>query len=63
MRPQVQLMDTTLRDGEQTQRISFPPDETVSIAKALLQSLNVDRISQYHDKYRTIPPLINIHPK
>ena len=40
----IQLMDTTLRDGEQTQGVSFTPTEKVNIAKALLQLLRVDRI-------------------
>ena len=40
----VQLLDTTLRDGEQTRHVSFATSEKVSIAEALLGSLRVDRI-------------------
>ncbi|WP_245929745.1 alpha-isopropylmalate synthase regulatory domain-containing protein [Leucothrix pacifica] len=41
---QITLMDTTLRDGEQTQGVSFAPEEKVSMATALLGKLKVDRI-------------------
>src|SRR4030067_981881 len=40
----IQLLDTTLRDGEQTQGVSFTPDEKENIARALLKKLGVDRI-------------------
>ena len=43
-KPQITLMDTTLRDGEQTQGMSFAPAEKVTLAQALLGRLRVDRI-------------------
>jgi D-citramalate synthase len=40
----VEIMDTTLRDGEQTQGVSYAPLEKLHIAKLLLRELKVDRI-------------------
>jgi D-citramalate synthase len=40
----VEIMDTTLRDGEQTQGVSYTPLEKLHIAKLLLNDLKVDRI-------------------
>ena len=42
--PQIEIMDTTLRDGEQTSGVSFVPHEKLMIARQLLESVNVDRI-------------------
>lgn len=40
----VEIMDSTLRDGEQTSGVSFLPHEKLMIARTLLRDVNVDRI-------------------
>jgi len=40
----VEIMDTTLRDGEQTPGLSYTPTEKVQIARILLGEVRVDRI-------------------
>lgn len=40
----VEVMDTTLRDGEQTSGMSFSANEKLTISKLLLEELKIDRI-------------------
>lgn len=42
--PQIEIMDTTLRDGEQTSGVSFVAHEKLIIARLLLEEVKVDRV-------------------
>lgn len=40
----IEILDTTLRDGEQTSSVSFASQEKLSIVRLLLEELHVDRV-------------------
>jgi len=44
MKRPVEIMDTTLRDGEQTSGVSFSAPEKLTLAKLLLEELRVNRL-------------------
>ena len=44
MKRKIEIMDTTLRDGEQTSGVSFSASEKLTLAKLLLDELKVNRI-------------------
>ena len=44
IQPFIEILDCTLRDGEQTSGVSFLPHEKLMIARMLLRDINVDRI-------------------
>ncbi|HWZ36184.1 MAG TPA: alpha-isopropylmalate synthase regulatory domain-containing protein [Mucilaginibacter sp.] len=43
-RRKIEIMDTTLRDGEQTSGVSFSMSEKLTITQLLLEELKVDRV-------------------
>jgi D-citramalate synthase len=44
MNRHIEILDTTLRDGEQTTGVSFSPREKLSITRMLLDELKADRV-------------------
>ena len=46
----LEILDTTLRDGEQTSGVAFASHEKLSIARFLLEEVGVDRIEVASDR-------------
>lgn len=44
MQKNIEIMDTTLRDGEQTSGVSYNKTEKLNIARVLLEEVKVDRV-------------------
>lgn len=44
IRMKIEIMDTTLREGEQTPSVAFSENEKLDVAKILLEEVKVDRI-------------------
>ena len=40
----IEIVDTTLRDGEQMQDVSYTPGEKLAIVKVLLDEVRVDHV-------------------
>ena len=53
MKRSLEIMDTTLRDGEQTSGVSYSPKEKLTIAKLLLDELKIDRIEKQMEKTKS----------
>ena len=50
----IEIMDTTLRDGEQTSGVSFTASEKLSLARLLLEELKVDRIEVSEGEFESV---------
>ena len=51
----VEILDTTLRDGEQTSGVSFSTVEKMAITRLLLNELNVPRVEVASARESLIP--------